>query len=136
MIPVLDIHHASLLVADTGRALAFYRDLLGLELVTDRPDLGYPGAWLQVGGRQIHLLELPSPDPVAGRPAHGGRDRHLALAVIDLDGLADRLGAAGVTFTLSRSGRRALFCRDPDANALEFVECRRDRAVAGAAGGG
>ena len=136
MTPVLDIHHASLLVADTGRALAFYRDLLGLELVADRPDLGYPGAWLQVGGRQIHLLELPNPDPVAGRPAHGGRDRHLALAVTDLDGLADRLGAAGVTFTLSRSGRRALFCRDPDANALEFVECPRDGAVPGPPGGG
>ena len=135
MTPVLDIHHASLLVADTGRALAFYRDLLGLEVVADRPDLGYPGAWLQVGGRQIHLLELPNPDPVAGRPAHGGRDRHLALAVTDLDGLADRLGAAGVTFTLSRSGRRALFCRDPDANALEFVECPPDGAVPGAVGG-
>jgi len=136
MTRLLDIHHASLLVADTGRALAFYRDLLGLELVADRPDLGYPGAWLQVGGRQIHLLELPSPDPVAGRPAHGGRDRHLALAVTDLDGLADRLGAAGVSFTLSRSGRRALFCRDPDANALEFVESPWDGAVPGPAGGG
>jgi glyoxylase I family protein len=124
-----DIHHASLLVADTGRALGFYRDLLGLAVIPDRPDLGYPGAWLQVGGRQIHLLELPNPDPVSGRPAHGGRDRHLALAVTDLDWLEGRLDAAGVGFTPSRSGRRALFCRDPDANALEFVECPQDRAA-------
>ena len=123
MTMLTDIHHASLLVADTARALAFYRDLLGLNVVADRPDLGYPGAWLQVGGRQIHLLELPNPDPVAGRPAHGGRDRHLALAVTDLDWLVGRLKVAGVGFSLSRSGRRALFCRDPDANALEFVEC-------------
>ncbi len=73
-----DIHHASLIVSDTGRALDFYRGVLGLEVVEERPDLGYPGAWLKVGEYQIHLLELPNPDPVQGRPKHGGRDRHLA----------------------------------------------------------
>ncbi|MGA7979536.1 MAG: VOC family protein [Chromatiaceae bacterium] len=119
------IHHASLIVSDTGRALGFYRDLLGLEVDPGRPDLGYPGAWLRVGSQQVHLLELPNPDPVADRPRHGGRDRHLAMTVDDLDWLARRLGAAKVAYTLSRSGRRALFCRDPDANALEFVETPR-----------
>jgi len=116
------IHHVSLIVADTERALAFYRDLLGLAVDPDRPDLGYPGAWLRVGDGQIHLLELPNPDPLEGRPAHGGRDRHLALAVDDIDWLIKRLEAAEIPFTRSRSGRRALFCRDPDANALELVE--------------
>jgi glyoxylase I family protein len=118
---ILDLHHASLVVADTARALAFYRDLLGLEADPARPDLGYPGAWLRVGSRQIHLLELPSPDPVTGRPAHGGRDRHLALLVDGLEELAARLERAGVACTRSRSGRAALFCRDPDGNALEFM---------------
>lgn len=122
MTKITEMHHASLLVADTRRALGFYRDLLGLAVADSRPDLGYPGAWLQVGGRQIHLLELPSPDPVAGRPVHGGRDRHVALLVSGLDGLAQRLEGAGVPYTQSRSGRRALFCRDPDGNALEFME--------------
>jgi extradiol dioxygenase family protein len=36
--------------------------------------------------------------------------------------LMTRLDEAGVTYTLSQSGRRALFCRDPDSNALEFIE--------------
>ncbi|HEB95537.1 MAG TPA: glyoxalase [Sedimenticola thiotaurini] len=116
------IHHVSLLVADTARALTFYRDLLGLGCDPARPDLGYPGAWLQVGGQQIHLLELPSPDPRDGRPGHGGRDRHLALLVHDLDRLRRRLEQAGVPCTPSSSGRAALFCRDPDGNALEFIE--------------
>lgn len=119
------IHHVSLMVEDTGRSLAFYRDLLGLEVVPERPDLGYPGAWLWVGDRQIHLIELPSPDPVEGRPGHGGRDRHLAMTVSDLDWLARRLDEAGIVYTRSRSGRRALFCRDPDANALELIETPR-----------
>lgn len=118
---ITGLHHASLLVADTGRSLAFYRDLLGLETDPGRPDLGFQGAWLQIGAQQIHLLELPNPDPVSGRPAHGGRDRHVALWVTDLDALAAALDQAGIPYTCSRSGRRALFCRDPDGNALEFM---------------
>lgn len=119
---ISDILHASLLVADTARALRFYVDVLGMAVDAGRPDLGFPGAWLRVGERQIHLLELPDPDPKTGRPAHGGRDRHVAFAVRDLSALERRLQGAGVDYTRSRSGRRALFCRDPDANALEFVE--------------
>jgi glyoxylase I family protein len=116
----LRFHHVSLLVADTHRALAFYRDLLGLPEAF-RPDLGFPGAWLAVGSLQIHLLELPNPDPVEGRPEHGGRDRHLALVVDDLAGLVAKLDSAGIAYTRSRSGRAAVFCRDPDGNALEFM---------------
>ena len=122
MSDVLRIHHVSLIVSDTNRSLAFYSDLLGLVPDGQRPDLGYPGAWLWIGDQQIHLLELPNPDPVQGRPRHGGRDRHLALAVKDLDSLAQRLEQVGIAFTRSRSGRRALFCRDPDGNALELME--------------
>jgi glyoxylase I family protein len=114
--------HAGVLVVDTGRALAFYHEVLGLAVDTARPDLGYPGAWLRVGMQQIHLMELPGAGPRPDQPAHGGRDRHLALAVSDLDALRERLGQAGVSYTLSRSGRKALFCRDPDGNALEFVQ--------------
>lgn len=109
-------------MSDTTRSLGFYHDTLGLELEPARPDLGYPGAWLRLGVQQIHLLELPNPDPVTARPAHGGRDRHCAFITRDLDALGTRLANAGVVFTLSKSGRRALFCRDPDGNALEFME--------------
>ncbi len=119
------IHHASLLVEDLPRALGFYRDLLGLAEDAARPATGFAGAWLQLGGQQIHLILSPSllPAPPGG---HAGRDRHLALAVADLDSLLGRLEAAGVPCTPSRSGRRALFCRDPEGNALEFVEARAD----------
>jgi glyoxylase I family protein len=116
----LGIHHASLLVADTARALRFYRDVLGLP-VLERPDLPFPGAWLGAGAQQIHLLELPNPDPVTDRPDHGGRDRHVAFEVSGLGAIRARLDRAGVDYTLSRSGRAALFVRDPDGNALELI---------------
>ena len=122
MFRIESLAHASLIVSDTQRALAFYGDLLGLELDSSRPDLGYPGAWLAVGAQQIHLLELPNPDPQTGRPAHGGRDRHTALFVSGLGELRARLDARNIPYTMSRSGRAALFCRDPDGNAMELIE--------------
>jgi glyoxylase I family protein len=125
MSEILRIDHVSLIVSDTDRSLRFYEDLLGLAPNDNRPDLGYPGAWLWIGDQQIHLLELPNPDPTEGRPQHGGRDRHLALTIKGLDSLEGRLEEAGIAFTRSRSGRRAIFCRDPDGNALELVEIAR-----------
>lgn len=119
---VSGFHHASLLIADLQRSLAFYQGILGLELDTNRPPLGYPGAWLNVSGQQIHLIQLPNPDPTIGRPLHAGHDRHLALTVTNINQLRTALGDAGISYTSSRSGRLALFCRDPDGNGLEFIQ--------------
>ena len=127
MVDIRSIHHVSLLVSDTGRALGFYQDLLGLEVDETRPDMDYPGAWLRLDNAQIHLLELPDTLRGSKRPEHGGRDRHVALSVVDLNVLIAALQSADIAYTLSRSGRRALFCRDPDGNAIEFVEIAADR---------
>ncbi len=119
---VYAILHTSFLVSDLDRARAFYEGVLGLAVDPGRPDLGFPGAWYRIGaGQQIHLMQLP--ESGAGLPHSGypGRDRHVALAVDDLVELARRLDDAGVACARSKSGRPALFCRDPDGNALEFV---------------
>lgn len=119
---IIALNHVSLLVKDTARALEFYQGLLGLELDESRPQMTFPGAWLVVGAAQIHLLEIPAAAAQAGLSEHGGRDRHFALDVVDLGAIEAALEAADIPYTLSRSGRRALFCRDPDANAVELVE--------------
>lgn len=119
---VTGLHHASVLVSDLERALGFYCGVLGLTIDGRRPDLGYPGAWLNVGDSQIHLIRLPSPDPVTGRPARVGHDRHVALQTQDIDQLQSALQAAGIPCARSSARRRALFCRDPDGNGLEFVD--------------
>jgi glyoxylase I family protein len=115
------IHHHSVIVSNTQQALEFYCGVLGMQ-ERERADLPYPGAWLSVGGQQIHLLELPNPDPVTGRPEHGGRDRHVALSVNNLSTIINALESANISYTKSRSGRGALFCRDPDGNAIEIIE--------------
>ena len=118
---ITEFLHVSLLVADLARARGFYEGVLGL-LPGDRPELSFDGVWYGIGVQQIHLLVLPNPDPVIGRPEHGGRDRHVALGVEDFDRLKRSLEQAGIPYTLSRSGRTALFCRDPDGNAVELVK--------------
>jgi catechol 2,3-dioxygenase-like lactoylglutathione lyase family enzyme len=123
MSELIALLHAGLLVGDLPRAKRFYESVLGLTPSPARPDLPYPGEWYALpGGQQLHLMNLPNPDAHAVRPEHGGRDRHIALGVRDLEALKNLLGVAGVAFSVSQSGRAALFCRDPDGNTLEFVE--------------
>jgi len=114
--------HSSFLVEDLPRARAFYEGVLGLHPSPARPAMSFDGVWYELGPQQIHLLCLPSPEKGLKRPEHGGRDRHLALGVDSVEELAVRLGTAGIAYTRSQSGRAALFCRDPDNNALEFIE--------------
>ena len=114
--------HATLIVSDLKQARAFYEAVLGLIPSPSRPAMSFEGVWYEIGPQQIHLMALPNPDPVEGRPAHGGRDRHIALAVTDLTEFKQRLEQAAIGYTLSSSGRPALFCRDPDGNAIELVQ--------------
>ena len=73
----LDVHHVSVCVTDMEAARTFYVDVLGFRERGDRPDFGFPGAWFDVGGRQVHLIEVPTMPPGAG-------SNHFALRVDDL----------------------------------------------------
>ena len=120
---ITGILHATFLTSDLTKSRAFYENVLGLRADTKRPQMSFDGVWYDTApNQQIHLMVLPDPEKGLLRPQHGGRDRHVALAVSDLAALMQRLDAAGISYTLSKSGRRALFCRDPDGNALEFIE--------------
>jgi catechol 2,3-dioxygenase-like lactoylglutathione lyase family enzyme len=119
---ITGIQHASFLVADLTRAREFYEGVLGLLPDPHRPAMSFDGVWYNVGeNQQIHLMLLPNPETGLLRPEHGGRDRHVALSVSDRKWLIELLERAGVAYTLSQSGRGAVFCRDPDCNAIEFV---------------
>ncbi len=118
---VIGFDHVSVLVADLAKASAFYEGVLGLKRLP-RPVLGFDGMWLSLGGHQaLHLMCLPNPDATIGRPAHAGRDRHLALRVSSTDEAKCALMQAGIAFTVSQSGRDSVFCRDPDGNGVELL---------------
>jgi hypothetical protein len=44
---------------------------------------------------------------------HGGRDRHFCIGVHDISPLVEKLKAHNITYTMSMSGRPAVFFRDP-----------------------
>ncbi|MDY0136450.1 MAG: VOC family protein [Thiomicrospira sp.] len=122
MAQVLGFDHVSIIVAQADKSLAFYQGLLGLSLL-ERPKLGFPGYWLDLGaGQSLHLMQLANPYAHISRPAHGGRDVHFALRVDSVEAFAERLLEQNLPFTLSQSGRKALFVRDLDDNAFELFE--------------
>jgi catechol 2,3-dioxygenase-like lactoylglutathione lyase family enzyme len=117
----MKIAHIGLIVADLQRSALFYEQLLGLSRI-ERPQLSFDGIWYGLeSGQQIHLMRLDTPYAGCERPTHGGRDNHVALCCDAFDAIRQRLEAAGVDYTLSKSGRRALFCRDPDDNTIELI---------------
>lgn len=116
------IHHTSYIVTDVARSKHFYHTILGLEIDHSRPDFSFEGLWLTINAeQQIHLICVDNPDPKE-RPLHGGRDRHTAFRVRDLSLVIMCLDKHQIVYTLSQSGRKALFCRDPDGNTLEIME--------------
>lgn len=121
MAQIIGLLHSSLLVSDLARARPFYERVLGLTPSSLRPPMNFDGVWYELGEQQIHLLVLPNPEAALEKPAHGGRDRHVAVRVDDLEGMRAKLEAAGIPYTRSQSGRPAIFCRDPEGNAFELI---------------
>jgi glyoxylase I family protein len=113
------IHHASLLVRDLEASSTFYEKLLGLS-PCERPGKPFDGRWYQAGEQQIHLIVSARAGTEADQD-YPGTQRHIALMVGDLTGLRERLQAAGVSCTGSRSDRPVLFCHDPDGNVFELI---------------
>ena len=107
------VHHVSINVSDVDEALRFYVDVLGLTERTDRPDFGFGGAWLDVGGQQVHLLEAAAP-PNLGQ--------HFAVQVGDLAGVITELRGRGVEVSDASpvgTGLQA-FLSDPSGNVVEL----------------
>lgn len=120
MIKINQMMHTGLIITNLARSRAFYEGLLGLKPNPNRPDFGFEGVWYDIGQNQVHLMVVPNPYTDVVHPEHGGRDIHIAFAVDDVEPVRTELEKAGIPYTMSKSGRAALFCRDPDGNAFEF----------------
>jgi len=115
-------HHVAIIVSDLGKAKLVYGDILGL-VQEPRPDLNFDGLFYSLGGgQQLHIMLLDNPDAQSVKPKHGGRYRHFALAVSDLDAIKIKLDDASIPYTMSKSGRAALFFYDFDGNAIELIQ--------------
>jgi len=122
---IVGLDHVTIQIDDGDEALRnalkFYVELLGLTPL-DRPantDNGRPGAWLECGPQQLHIITG------AGASAENRVSRrHPAFRVSNLEGLRKRLQAAAVEIIAGNRfpGQERFFVRDPWGNRLEFVE--------------
>jgi len=116
--------HVTVVVDDLDAAIAFYRETLGFEPLP-RPDTLGPGAWLQVGSAQLHIVIVDEMGP----PQRG--QPHLALLVPadEWDTTIAALEALDVDFVRPPRSRedfgrlvRAAFIRDPAGNVIELTD--------------
>jgi len=119
----------SLYVSDLDRALAFYRDVLGLRQIVDAYFAGGRGAALQVGpGPSVLLLlraDITCHD--GALPAHGTTGAgHVAFRVEphEFPSWRQRLLAHGVAIEREFAfghNPPSIYFRDPDGNSLELA---------------
>ena len=125
---VVGISEIVLWSADKERSLRFYRDLLGLEVISP-PTLA--NTFLKVGEGHIGIPQMivlvPKTDEVKARPS-GYQLHHMALELPEdeFDAQHEALVAAGYR---PRPGihpvlaSRTMYVDDPDGNEVEFI-CR------------
>ena len=119
----------ALYVEDVARAAAFYRDVLGLTIMSEGPRL----AALDAGGGTVLLLfrrgaTIHGLDFPGGRipPHDGSGPAHFALAIDanEFDAWERRLGEHGVVVESHArwtAGGRSLYFRDLDGYSVELV---------------
>jgi catechol 2,3-dioxygenase len=119
----VEIGHVHLKVADIERSLAFYRDVLGFEVMQR---LGDSAAFVSAGGYHHHI-GLNTWESRGGSPPPPGTTGlyHVAIRYPTRAALADalrRLVAAEIPLTgASDHGVSiALYLEDPDANGIEL----------------
>lgn len=143
-------HHTSFSVSDMDQSIAFYRDLLGLDLIQDvvRENvpaydeiLGMPDVKLRIAlirmGNRSHFLELieyihPRCQVRELKNTFVGA-AHLCFVVADLENEYQRLETCGAGFTsppveIVRDGQymgKGLYMLDPDGISIEILELPR-----------
>lgn len=141
------LHHTAIATRDIDRLVAFYRDVIGFELVTSGgwekgvtqidAMVGLPGssaktAMLQAGNSFLELFEYQTPRGAAAdanRPVNDCGFTHIGLNVTDIEAEFARLSKSGMRFHHAPidfgAGLRAAYGRDPDGNVVELVEVKQ-----------
>lgn len=121
--PQVRIGHVHLKVADLERAIAFYRDVLGFELMQR---YGREAAFLSAGGYHHHI-GLNTWESQGGSPPPDGHTGLYHLAIVyptraELAAALQRLLEAHIPLegASDHGVSEALYLRDPDRNGVEL----------------
>lgn len=116
--PVTGFSHMQLNVADVARSVTWYRTVLGMDVMLERPEVT---ALQNRAARLVVVIGAAERVDVTTSPVD-----HLAFAVPDGDALqawADHLTALGIEHPgiVDELGKPSLQLRDPDGNSIELV---------------
>lgn len=130
------IHHVAYRCRDAAATVAFYRDILGMELIgaiaedkvpsTKEPD-PYMHIFLDAGsGNILAFFELPNSPPMGRDPNTPEWTQHIAFQVPDLDALETiraKAEAAGldVVGPTDHGIFRSIYFHDPSGHRLELA---------------
>jgi catechol 2,3-dioxygenase len=125
--PAVDIGHVHLKVADLDRAIGFYRDVLGFDLMQR---MGDQAAFLSAGGYHHHI-GLNTWESKGGSPPPAGTTGlyHVAIRYPSRAALADALkrlvdSRIPISGASDHGVSEAIYLNDPDGNGIELY---RDR---------
>lgn len=110
----------TLWVTDFKKAIAFYRDTLGLELISQPGDMPH----FKVGNGILVLVKGIHKSPEQDFPPDFPQ---FSLAVDDLDRTVNQLQSGNITLESNieeRRDARWVILRDPDGNLFELVEVK------------
>ncbi len=115
--------HTMVRVTDLEASLRFYRDALGLELLSVRevPEGRFTLAFLAAPGDRTAQVELTynwDPENLTGGRNFG----HLAYAVDDIYACCERLQAHGVAIVRPPRDGHMAFVRSPDHISVELLQ--------------
>ena len=120
-------NHIALYVADLERSTAFYREVMGVEMIPD-PFRDDRHVWFKIGEHnQLHLIA----GTVGEAP---GRGMHFAFGVSSFGDFLRHLGRLGVAYQdgkgragevrLRPDGVKQIYLQDPDGYWIEINEDR------------
>jgi lactoylglutathione lyase len=128
--------HTMVRVTDIEASLAFYRDALGMDVLSRRDhEVGrFTLVFLAAPGDHSAQVELTYNWPAADGTAEvysGGRNfGHIAYAVDDIYATCQRLVDHGVTISRPPRDGRMAFVRSPDGISIELLQAGGARPAA------
>ena len=120
--------HTMVRVTDIEASLAFYRDALGMDVLSRRDhEAGrFTLVFLAAPGDHSAQIELtnnwPAPDGTAEASTGGRNFGHIAYAVDDIYATCQRLVDHGVTISRPPRDGRMAFVRSPDGISIELLQ--------------
>ena len=146
---VTGFNHSGVVVDDLDTMIAFYTDVLGLEVLREVESVAPPGGdhtgipnarrkLVFVGKpgdhHQLELVHYYDPKPSAGHLHHHQFGAsHICFNTDDLEGLHSKLSAQGIRFVTEPKFRETpdgfrigiTYALDPEGNYLEFIDRKK-----------